>query len=186
MGGHRKQHYSHIYVPHVFSNPTTWSFRPLLAEARDHVVLGDFVRVCLEMRVSDMWHKRYVKITEIHGDHILGIVDDPYSGSEGAGCDGCNKYFGTTEKGILTCSLCSFHLCVKCQKTTKHEHKLVPYSNQPPFCNGTIISFKRNAIMEIPNWTTNGARIGERFLADIPGQLFGNLPYSALKSINNS
>lgn len=177
MPASRKSRFSHTYVPYTFSNPTTWSYRPLLAEAREHIKVGDIVRVCLVFRSSDYWIKRYVRVTEIHGKHLLGVVDDPYNGTPDAGCDGCNRYFSAKEKGIKTCHACSFHLCSKCLKQKTHEHTLVDYNNHTDFCNETVISFKQNAIMEIPNWTTNTARICEKFLAaDIESKLFGNLP----------
>lgn len=145
---------------------TTWGYQPLDLKTRDMVEIHDVVRILMGPRKDDdNLLKIYVRILKIDKEYLTGIVEDPYHGELKICCNECRKYIGYYyyRKTVLFCDKCDYHICEECrksqnydlQKINKHEHKLVVFKDNTPFINGTIITFKRNSIIEIPNWTKN-------------------------------
>lgn len=153
------------------SSVCTWHGEIMDRECLKHIVCGDLVRIRLIDR-HDEGGNRYVKITRMHKDgHLTGVVKDPYSDEAHFYCDICDARLDP-ESNIFGCngqleSDHDYQVCEECYKTTKKCSKGCNLKKtarmQIPFRNGTLVTFKRNNIIEIPNWSKNTECFGEMF-----------------------
>lgn len=167
-----KKRSSHVYncipAPHV----TDWSGNVLNTQARKELIVGDIVRVSIDLRPM------YIKICQIQGNHLTGVVDDPYRGCfyNYYTCDICHNKLNIKDT-IYSDSKNAFdsdyHECSGCHKTSTRCLKL----SKPMWCNGTIVSFKHCHISEIPNWTKNTCKIIDRHIIPNKSFLFTGLNY---------
>jgi len=142
------------YAPFV----TTWGGGFLDKRARDDLKLNDVVRVLIYH--GDDAETRYVEIRKIHGDYFVGVIDDPYYGQlRFCKCSDC----GDVIKGINTHKFkdTDKFLCDKCNDGWNYKWPVEKHRHFFP--NGTVISFKKNRIMEIPDWTRNTAKICKKY-----------------------
>jgi hypothetical protein len=143
---------------------TNWQGEFLETSSRNKVTIGDSVRIVLRRKIGhDL--VRYITITKNYGQCLVGIVNDPYYGNiTGWYCDVCGHTFMNTESVYYcleySCLRIDYFECEECYKKTKHQHELLKY----PFQNGTVVTFNRSNIMEIPGWTNNTRNIGKKYL----------------------
>lgn len=146
-----------LYSADIAPFVTTWSGLLLQPAARKAVKPGDYVRVQLRNRqTGHSIGTRYLCVTRCNKNIVTGFVDDPYNGNINGGCDICMKWFEYDKDRPWYCTqdeCWNYHECPRCHPVSQHPHKLE--MKQQPFINGTIITCKRNAISEIPNWSKN-------------------------------
>jgi len=157
------RHETKPYACELSDDVTTWGGELLNPEIRNNLKLTDVVRlrVVYESRGGTVTEGLYVGIRKfLDNGYMLGVIDDPYTwNNRPAVCDGCG------ERGInLYCCLpCDYDLCDGCVKhlAHTHEHEMVKFKH--PYCNGTVIKFKKHNISEIPNWTEHTCKLIEKY-----------------------
>lgn len=160
------------YAPFV----TNWSGTYLDRKIRDKLKLGDIVRVMLETNDESM--TRYIIIKDISDKYLKGTISDPYNGQCSFKCNichtNCNLQVWTCTNGLDEFSgnnKCNYQLCDKCYEKYKHLHNHPFKLYKHKYCDGTIITFKKTSIMEIPNWTPNTTKLIEKYKQNY-GRLF--------------
>jgi hypothetical protein len=162
--------YTRIYTCEYAPYVTNWNGKLLDKKARDKIKVGDIVRV----QISD--ETRYILIHYIKGEYMTGKIDDPYYGTFRFWCNECNEfcpievYSCENELDIWGSNKCNYHCCKKCKSKQKHKHNLKLIKH--PFPDGTIITFKKNCILEIPDWTNNTRKIINQYLIPGKGRMF--------------
>ena len=121
------------YAPFV----TTWGGTFLDKEARNHLKIGDSVRLLVES--NDFSATRYVTIKKFSSSgYITGVVNDPYYGNIRGGCDICLQLFNWNDKNPVYCCKgyehndCNYHECETCHnkiKNTSQQHENIYVSN---------------------------------------------------------
>lgn len=139
---------------------TTWGGILLDPICRNNIVIGDIVRI-----QSSELGAVYFKVIQFAGKtHCIGKLEDPYQGGGDITCNLCEKdiskckrMYGCLPPNIDFCrhniihNRCDYHVCDKCHKKSKHEHEL----RVIPYMNGTLLTFPRSCILEVPDWTNN-------------------------------
>ncbi len=139
---------------------TNWNGVLLDPQSRKEVKQGDVVRVLIRPDCGT----RYVEILGTSGKYLTGKVADPYYGGGDFSCNECRKFMAPGEQfwSCLKDIECwDYHNCKGCYDKKIHEHHgdMTRY----PFVNGTLVTFKRGCISEIPNWTPNAIKIIKKY-----------------------
>ena len=162
MGKYRSKYIKHrrggAYQLENAAEITNWHYKQLSNECKHQLLIGDVVRIIIDE------HKKYVEITRILSKtHFLGTISDPYKGGDRGTCNHCERWIEPQE--LMACNgdvhnSCDYHLHKKChEKLLKnknaHEHDV----SRVKYVNGDKLVFKKNNIMEIPNWTENTSNL---------------------------
>lgn len=145
--------------PYVCMKPpfvTNWSGILLNKEARQEIRVNDTIRI-----QTHEYGTCYVTIKRIHNDRMIGILDDPYYHQE-AFCNICNYLLDYSQKNYWI-EIKEYHVCDKCYKCYQKDKSEFTEYKHPNFRQGTIVRFKRNDISEIPDWTNNTRKIGNKY-----------------------
>jgi len=145
---------------------TNWGGMVLKRECLKEVMVGDFVRVRISLGNED-WVNRYVRISKVVSkDYFKGYVSDPYIREERARCNKCLNHIEIKE--LYACggefyNACDFHVHLKCCREVKCDCGKDLGLVEVKYPNNTTIIFKRNNIMEIPDWSKNTMYFKEIF-----------------------
>ena len=171
---HKRHKLTRTYKLDLIETVTTWGGQIIDRKCLQYLKVGDVVRVRFLLE-ADCWINRYIKITKILSSiHFFGYIRDPYITEEHNSCNLCLEHIDVKE--LYTCNgefynSCCFHVHKKCmQKLNINKEQTFECSKQHPlkkikvnYSNGTIISFKKNNIIEIPDWSKNTENFGEIF-----------------------